>query len=91
MSMSLLRAVLAEVRTAAHETGEVDPEAIACRRGLSRDEVAAMVDYWIYRGRLPAPLPGSPCRGCGLAAACGPSDGYGRGRTACRPGLTEAS
>jgi hypothetical protein len=49
--VSVLRAVLAEIRTAA-DAGEVDLDSVAGRLGIGRDELDAMVDYWVGRGRL---------------------------------------
>ena len=62
--MSLLRRVLAEV-SAAHRLDD-----IAERLGLSRDEVDAMVEYWVRRGRLSLEeVGGCPAGGC---SGCGP-------------------
>lgn len=66
--MSTLRAVLAAVRAARPGTGLDD---VARSLGLSRDEVDAMVDFWVRRGELTA----EPLRGCPSAGRCGARDG----------------
>ncbi len=62
--MSALRAVLAAVSSAPASTGLAE---IARRLDLSVDEVGAMVDYWVRRGRLVV----EPLTGCGPAACAG--------------------
>lgn len=68
--MSALRAVLAEVRGASDPT---TLDAIARRLQLGRDEVEAMVDYWVGRGQLAVVelathCPANSCGGCLLRA-----------------------
>ncbi len=61
--MSALRAVLAAVRAAPPGTGL---DAVARQLDLSRDEVEAMVDYWVRRGELTVePLRSCSGGGCG--------------------------
>jgi hypothetical protein len=62
--VSALRAVLAAVTSASAGTGLAE---IARRLDLSVDEVGAMVDYWVRRGRLVV----EPLAGCGPAACAG--------------------
>lgn len=50
--MSVLRAVLVEIRAAVADAGEVNLDEIAGRLEVGRDELDAMVDYWAARGRL---------------------------------------
>lgn len=70
--MSLLREVLARVRTAAPGTGLDD---IARGLGVTRDEVDAMVEYWVRRGELVVDELGScssgGCGGCRFSAQDG--------------------
>ncbi|MFC9994857.1 FeoC-like transcriptional regulator [Nocardia sp. NPDC127526] len=68
--MSALREVLAEITAA---RGGVGLDDVARRIGVSRNEVDAMVDYWVRKGRLSAEpvTSGCPADGCG---GC-PSDG----------------
>lgn len=73
-AISILRAVLTAVRTAAPGT---DLDDIARDLGLHRDELAAMIDYWVHRGELTLDtLGGCPPAGCTGCPA-------GRGRTGC--------
>lgn len=71
--MSALRQVLTEIRSAPGGTGLND---IARRVGVSRDELDAMVDYWVRRGRLSVEEIGGGCpaAGCGGCSA-GTADG----------------
>jgi hypothetical protein len=70
--VSPLRAVLAEL-----QAGEVDPVRLARRLDLSRDEVEAMVDYWVRRERLSVRAVGCPATGC---AGCPVVQGSDRSR-----------
>jgi hypothetical protein len=78
--VSQLRAVLAAVLAAPPGTGL---DRIAERLDLSRDEVEAMVDYWVRRGKLSV----RRLRGCS-AGGCSPAGGPGcrPGEPGCRPG-----
>ncbi len=68
-----LRAVLSEVRAAGG--GEVDLTDLADRVGVSRAEVASMVDYWVRRGSIsPAGFDlyrSASCTGCVLRRTSG--------------------
>ncbi|MEV5409762.1 FeoC-like transcriptional regulator [Thermopolyspora sp. NPDC052614] len=79
--MSALREVLAEITAA---RGVTSLDAIARRLNLGRDEVDAMVGYWIRKGRLSADdlAAACPTGGCGTCAlgrdgapGCGPVRG----------------
>ncbi|MGC9665052.1 FeoC-like transcriptional regulator [Planosporangium sp. 12N6] len=61
--VSPLRQVLREIRSA----GSVSLDDVARAVGVSRDEVDAMVDYWVRRGRLSVEEIGRGCPsgGCG--------------------------
>jgi hypothetical protein len=62
-----LRAVLAEIRAS---RGDVSLTEVARRVGVSRDEVDAMVDYWVSRGALTSTEIGRTC-GPGTSGGCG--------------------
>ncbi|NBM20479.1 FeoC-like transcriptional regulator [Streptomyces sp. GC420] len=80
--MNNLRAVLARVEAGRPGTTLAG---IARELGIGRDEVEAIVDYWVGRGRLEvntmASCPASGCAGCRLR-----STGCGAGATAAPPG-----
>ncbi|WP_433352653.1 FeoC-like transcriptional regulator [Microtetraspora malaysiensis] len=66
--MSALRRVLEEITAA---RGGTSLDEIARRLEISRDEVDAMVSYWIRKGRLSADdiaaaCPSGGCGGCAL-------------------------
>lgn len=76
--MSPLRRVLAEITAA--RGGGVSLDDVARRVGVTRDEVDAMVDYWVRRGRLSVEeigraCPSGGCGGCAMgrngAPGCG--------------------
>ncbi len=78
--MSALRRVLAEITAA---RGGTSLDEIARRLDLGRDEVDAMVGYWIRKGRLSADdiaaaCPGGGCGACVLGRDGGPGCGPGR-------------
>ncbi|MGC1210875.1 MAG: FeoC-like transcriptional regulator [Micromonospora sp.] len=75
--MSVLRDVLRRVRTAAPGRGLDD---IARDLGISRDEVDAMVDYWVRRGELVVDELSSCASG-----SCGSCRLSGRGGDCYRP------
>jgi hypothetical protein len=77
--VTALRAVLAEVLA-----GEADLARLAGKLGIGADEVEAMVDYWVRRGRLAVqPLgPACPSRGC---ATCPVAAAQGSDRSRSRP------
>lgn len=67
--MTGLRDVLRAVRAAAPGTG---PDDLARGLGLDRDELAAMIDYWVRRGELTVEeLAGCPPTGCAGCPAAG--------------------
>lgn len=75
--MSPLRQVLAEIVAS---PGERSLNDIAQRLDLSRDEVEAMVEYWVSRGRLTVDqigggCPPGGCGGCGVAGQPGCASG----------------
>jgi hypothetical protein len=61
--LSPLRQVLREIRSA----GSASLDDVARAVGVSRDEVHAMVDYWVRRGQLSVEEIGRGCAsgGCG--------------------------
>ncbi|MGI5162462.1 FeoC-like transcriptional regulator [Microbispora sp. H10830] len=65
--MSALRRVLEEITAA---RGGVSLDDIARRLGLGRDEVDAMVEYWVRKGRLSSDdiAAACPSGGCGTCA-----------------------
>jgi hypothetical protein len=69
--VSVLRQVLTEIRTARGGTSLND---VARRVGVSRDEVDAMVDYWVRRGRLSVEEMGGGCPSAGCKS-CASGDG----------------
>jgi hypothetical protein len=83
---SPLRAVLAEV-----SGGRAASLAEVARRvGVSRDEAAAMVEYWVRKGRLTADDLGAACPsgGCGsCSSGHGDRPGCGASSPADRPVL----
>lgn len=85
--MSTLRRVLAEITAA---RGGTSLDEIARRLGLGRDEVDAMVGYWIRKGRLAAEdiaaaCPGGGCGGCAFTRDGGPGCATGRTLLAITP------
>ncbi len=87
---SPLRQVLAEVR-AGTATSLTE---LASRVGVSRDEVSAMVDHWVRKGRLSADDLGAACPsgGCGsCSSGHGDEPGCGAASPSDRPTLLAIS
>lgn len=83
---SPLRQVLTEVR----EGRAASLTQLAERVGVSRDEVAAMVDHWVRKGRLTVDDLGGACAsgGCGsCSSGRGEAPGCGASSPADRPTL----
>jgi hypothetical protein len=68
---SPLRRVLREIRSA----GSVRLDDVAKAVGVSRDEVDAMVDYWVRRGQLSVEEIGRGCAGGGCGSCPSGNDG----------------
>jgi hypothetical protein len=70
--MSQLDRVLAEIRAGARATSIDD---LARRLNIPRDDLDAMIGYWVHRGELMVDGTGScargSCAGCPVAVGCG--------------------
>jgi hypothetical protein len=70
--MSQLHRVLAEIRAGAAATSIDD---LARRLSIPRDDLDAMIGYWVHRGELmvegTVSCGGGSCGGCPVAAGCG--------------------
>ncbi|NMO92740.1 FeoC-like transcriptional regulator [Actinomycetospora sp. TBRC 11914] len=87
---SPLRQVLTEVR----EGRAASLTQLAERVGVSRDEVSAMVDHWVRKGRLTVDDLGGACAsgGCGsCSSGHGDQPGCGASSPADRPTLLAIS
>ncbi|MPZ84484.1 MAG: hypothetical protein GEV28_30475 [Actinophytocola sp.] len=72
--MSHLARVLAEIRASTTATGL---DELARRLGVSRDDLDALIGYWVHRGELVVDetigCTAGSCHGCALAAGgCAP-------------------
>jgi radical SAM superfamily enzyme YgiQ (UPF0313 family) len=70
-SVSPLRQVLREIRSA----GSASLDDVARAVGVNRDEVDAMVDYWVRRGQLSIEEIGRGCPGGGCGSCSSGDDG----------------
>jgi hypothetical protein len=71
--MSQLQRVLNEIRAGAGATSIDD---LARRLNIPRDDLDAMVGYWVHRGELlvegTVNCASGSCAGCPVAVGCGP-------------------